>query len=272
HGQEGRPCSLHRGLRRGGRDPRPRVRPEKGRAGRRPGVVLLPGQDRRHLRDRAREPQRADRPAQSDAMRRRIVLAAAAASAFLLTAPATALAHGIKGKTDLPIPRWLFAWGAGVGLVIASVLFGDVFSLFSPWRAAGRAVGWLSGRVSGDAAPAPLPYPHRLGRWPAALGIAGFAWLELVYSSPDQPRTLAILMLVYAGLQLVGMSFYGVGAWTERGDAFGVYYGLFARLSPWERRDGVLYLRPPLSGLPSLLIVPGTVGLLCTMIGSTTFD
>jgi hypothetical protein len=81
-----------------------------------------------------------------------------------------------------------------------------------------------------------------------------------------------VLALAYALIQLAGMSFYGIDAWTERADGFAVYFNLFARLSPWERRDGVLHLRPPLSGVTSLPIYPGTVALLCTAIGITTFD
>jgi hypothetical protein len=68
------------------------------------------------------------------------------------------------------------------------------------------------------------------------------------------------------------MSMYGVRAWERHGDAFGVYFGLFARLSPlrWER--GTLHVRPLLSGVTTLTPVPGTVALLLTMIGTTTFD
>jgi hypothetical protein len=39
--------------------------------------------------------------------------------AIALLVPDGALAHGIVGKTDLPIPRWLFAWAAAVVLVIS---------------------------------------------------------------------------------------------------------------------------------------------------------
>jgi hypothetical protein len=120
--------------------------------------------------------------------------------------------------------------------------------------------------------PRPLPYPERLGRWPAAVTIAAFGWLELVYQSRDDPSTLAVLALAYAALQLAGMSFYGIDTWNERADGFAVYFNLFARLSPWERRDGVLYLRPPLSGVTGLSLLPGTVALLCVAIGVTTFD
>ncbi len=274
-------------------------------------------------------------------MRRRAILAAGATAAALLLAPAPALAHGLVGKTDLPIPRWLFAWAAAVvlvvsfvalatlwpkprlanlreralgryprlldpvcglvgvalfavvvyagfagkqeatanilptwiyvifwvGLAFASILFGDVFRAFNPWRAAARAAA--------RALPArsqPLPYPAWLGRWPAVLGIFGFAWLELVYENKDAPRTLAILAVAYAVVQLVGMSLYGIEVWESRADAFAVYFGLLARLAPVRWAGGRVCLRPPFVGAAGLEIAPGTVALLATMIGSTSFD
>jgi hypothetical protein len=63
-----------------------------------------------------------------------------------------------------------------VGFVVLSLLFGDVFRAFSPWRAIGRATGALLG----SRAPAPHPYLARLGRWPAAVVLLVFAWIELV--------------------------------------------------------------------------------------------
>jgi hypothetical protein len=68
------------------------------------------------------------------------------------------------------------------------------------------------------------------------------------------------------------MALFGVDAWTRRADAFGVYFNMFSRLSPFERRDGVLYARAPLSGAPSWPVLPGTVALLAVAIGSTSFD
>jgi len=162
--------------------------------------------------------------------------------------------------------------GFWVGLVVASVLFGNVWRALSPWRAIARAVSWLSSKVSSGEPPEPLEYPAWLGRWPAALGILFFAWVELTYVNKDDPSTLAIMVLAYTVVMLVGMALYGIETWSERADPFGVYFGLFARLAPLERRDGVLYARPPLSGAPKLELVPGTVVLLCVAIGSTTFD
>lgn len=280
---------------------------------------------------------------------RRALTATVAALTAGLIAPAAASAHGLVGRKDLPIPQWLFGWGAAVVLIVsfvalatlwpqprlqtprerpllalgrwadvllgvvgvavfalviyagfagvqtpatanlvptfvyvvfwvalvpASLLFGDVFRLLSPWRALARAFAWTARRFSGDT-PAPLPYPTRLGRWPAFAGIFAFAALELVTvpGTRNDPSTLATLALVYAAVQLLGMSLYGIEPWSRNGDAFGVYFGLFARLAPLARReDGTLVARVPLSGLPSLDTVPGTTALLCLAIGATAFD
>jgi hypothetical protein len=282
-------------------------------------------------------------------VRRRLRLAAtgaALASAAVAVLPDAALAHGLVGRQDLPIPRWLFAWGAAVVLVVSfvalavlwpkprledaperrvlsvpaalevltgaigiaafafvvyagfagtqtatanieptiiyvifwvgipfvSAVFGDVFAPFNPWRALARGVAWIAGRVTGGRLPAPMAYPSWLGRWPAALGILAFAWVELVYVNRDDPSILAVLALLYAATQLIGMSVYGIDTWTRRADAFAVYFNLFSKLAPLHWRRSVLYRRMPLSGAPTLDVMPGTVALLCTMIGTTSFD
>jgi hypothetical protein len=94
----------------------------------------------------------------------------------------------------------------------------------------------------------------------------------LAFVDRDQPATLAVLAVGYALVQLVGMAFFGIECWSERGDAFGVAFNLFSRLSPLHWRDGALWRRPLLAGLPSVRPLPGTVALLCAMIGTTTFD
>ena len=159
-----------------------------------------------------------------------------------------------------------------VGLVVASLLFGDVFRAFNPWRAVGRATGWIAAPRRAVSSPVRRSYPDRLGRWPAVATILGFAWLELVYTQKADPRILAWLCVGFAVVQLAAMAVFGVERWTERGDGFSAYFNLFSRLSPLVRRDGALHLRVPLSGAPSLPLVAGSVALLCVAIGSTTFD
>ncbi len=159
-----------------------------------------------------------------------------------------------------------------VGLVPLSVLFGDVFRAFNPWRAIGRGLGWTASRVVRGGLPAPLRYPERLGRWPAAAGVFAFVMLELVKSEGDKPETIAIATLIYSAITFVAMALYGVEAWCERGEAYSVYFNLFSRISPWETRNGELGLRPPLSGLAHFKAGAGTVALLAVMIGSVSFD
>lgn len=181
---------------------------------------------------------------------------------------------GLRG-VDVPLANFasLFVYVAfWVGLVPLSVLFGDVFRAFNPWRAIGRAAAWVGRTVSRGDLPAPLEYPERLGRWPAAIGLFAFTALELVAADGDKPEPVAIAALIYTVLTFIGMALYGVERWIDRGEGFSVYFNLFSRLSPIETRNGEVGVRPALSGLPRLELMPGTVAVLAVMIGTVTFD
>jgi hypothetical protein len=179
--------------------------------------------------------------------------------------------RGTQSSTANLAPTFVYVifW---LALVPASVLFGDVFKAFNPWRAIGRGVGWIATKATRGGLPAPLSYPERLGHWPAAAGIFAFAVMELVASDGDKPETIAIATLVYSALTFVAMALYGVETWISRGEAFSVYFNLFSRLSPFETRDGRVGMRRPLSGLADLTPGSGTVPLVAVMIGSVTFD
>jgi hypothetical protein len=291
---------------------------------------------------------------------RRALLATAVAAAVGLAAPATAAAHGLVQRENLPIPQWLFGWSAAivlvasffglavlwprprletppwralpagrvlgsrvwdvllgavgvglftvvvvagysgggsaldnlaptfvlitfwVGLVFASILLGDLFALLSPWRALGRATGWAVRRLLGRE-PRHRAYPEALGRWPAAVALLAFTWIELVSGWGERPQLLVTAALGYTVLTLAGQAVFGVDTWSRRGEGFAVYYNLFSRLSVWERRDEpsgdgraargrTLGIRPPLAGLPRLERPPATVAFAVVMIGTVTFD
>jgi hypothetical protein len=161
-----------------------------------------------------------------------------------------------------------------VGMPLASVLLGDVFRTLSPWRSCARAIRWSTRRVAPRLlARAPLRYPPGLGVWPSVAWLIGFAWLELVYVARDQPSTLAALSLGYFVAMLAGMALFGVERFCDRADGFGVYFNLLSRMSVLCRDDqGVVCARRPLSGLADMPVVAGTVALVCTVIGTTTFD
>jgi hypothetical protein len=262
-----------------------------------------------------------------------------AALAALILLPATADAHGLVQREQLPIPQWLFAWAAAavlvisffalavlwpqprlerdswrpipggrliasapvqalcgaigvfllvvtivagyagsgtaldnwaptfilitfwVGLVFASILFGDIFRAFSPWRALGRLLPSQN-----------KPYPEKWGRYPAAIGLLAFTWIELVSGWGDHPARLVTAAVLYTCGTLAFQYVYGVETWQRRGESFAVYYNLFSRMSVFETRDGVVGVRAPLAGLPRLDPAAGTVFLVTVMIGTVTFD
>ncbi len=159
-----------------------------------------------------------------------------------------------------------------VGLAFASVLLGDVFHALNPWRALGRAGAWAVRQTRGGSPPSPRAYPARLGRWPAAAGLFAFTWLELAHGGGEHPESLAIAAAVYTAITLGAMSVYGVEPWLRNGEAFSVYFGLFARIAPLEVRDGTLGRRRPLEALARLEVTPGTVAVLSVMIGTVTYD
>ena len=161
-----------------------------------------------------------------------------------------------------------------VGLPVLSVLFGDVFAAFSPWRTCARAIRALWGALTrARGARAPLSYPAWLGVWPSLVGLVGFGWLELVYVNRDQPSLLAALSLGYFIAMVLGMVLFGVEEWAGQADGFGVYFNLFSKLSAVVRDEqGYVCLRRPLSGVTTLQVGPGMVTLVCAIIGTTTFD
>ena len=202
---------------------------------------------------------------------RPVEIACGAVGVFLLALTVYAGLEGTESTSAnwAPIFIYVIFWLAFVPL---SLLFGDVFRAFNPWRAIGRAVAWIARTVSRSELPEPLAYPDWLGRWPAAVGIFGFAAMELVVSDGDKPSTLAVATLAYSAVTFVGMALYGVERWCDRGEAFSVYFNLFSRLSIFEKRDREVGVRPFLSGLAQLEQLRGTVPLLTVMIGTVSFD
>jgi hypothetical protein len=278
----------------------------------------------------------------------------AAGSLAALLFPDVASAHALVGRKDLPVPAWLFAWGASLvliisfallsiawtrarlqreewrpaprwlsgallnpftevlcgvigiglfvlvlyagfrgisdptqnfsitfvfytfwlGLVLLSVLLGDVYRAFNPWRAFGRLVSGGFRLIAGQPGKVPLRYPDWLGRWPAVLGVLLFVWIELIAgggASPS-PHDVAVGTLVYSAIAFACMALFGVEEWIERGDPFSTYFGMFARLGPFETRRGELGLRKFLTGAPQWAAVPGAAALVLASIAVTSFD
>lgn len=267
------------------------------------------------------------------------------------------LAHALVARKDLPIPAWLFAWGASIVLIISffalsaawrkprfederwrpfdkglssallsipvqvlcgligvfflgfsiyaglkgteapdrnfaltflyvtvwlgfplfSVIFGDVFRPFNPWRAVARVIGGAFTLIAGQP-PAHFKYPERLGRWPAAITLLAVVWLEVVYGASGgvavglSPHAAGMAALVYTLYTLVMMTLFGVERWCQTGEVFSVYFGMFSQLGAFGVRDGRIGRRLPLSASTHWATVPGSAAVVIASIASTSFD
>lgn len=163
-----------------------------------------------------------------------------------------------------------------LGFPVLSVVFGNVFTAFSPWRAIGRAYGWLAHRLAPGTV-RHLEYPEKFGRWPAAVGLVAFVWLEIIYGATGaavvlSPEIVAKATIIYSVYTLVMMGMFGVEKWNSRGEFFSVYFGMFASMSTFRKREGKLERRRWLSGTTDWANVPGSLALVVSAIGVTTFD
>jgi hypothetical protein len=188
-----------------------------------------------------------------------------------LAAAAYTLLALLFGPDDArnPVP-WVVYVLLWVGLVPASVLFGPIWRQLNPLR----TVHALLNRALGlDPREGVLALPAAIGWWPAAAGLFGFAWLELVSSDPAAMGTLRWAIALYCAVHLLAALVYGSG-WFDRGDAFEAWSGLYGKISPLGRReaDGVPVLRAPLVGLDGVRPAPGLVATVVVMLGSTAYD
>ena len=277
--------------------------------------------------------------------RRGVALAGVIGAATLLTATPAA-AHGLGGRTDLPLPVWMFTYGAAgvlvmsfaalavlwptarleggtvgvmvppatprvtgvltaagrlvglglfglvlaaaafgdsdtsrniapvavyvvfwVGMILVSSLVGDLWRVLSPFDTLAAVGQRLRRREVAHEGP-----PSDLGYWPAAVGLLGFVWLEIVYPYRAEPRAVAVAIISYSAVVLTAAARLG-RQWLRRGEAFAGFFGVIAHMAPLHAdEEGRLRLRPPLAGLATLERRPGLEALVLVGLGSTTFD
>jgi len=175
----------------------------------------------------------------------------------------------LAGRDLLTNPSFgfVYVW-LWVGLIPISLLLGPVWAVTNPVRTV-HALLCAAARVDPDEGLVRLP--RAVGVWPAAVGLFGFAWLELV--QPDR-TTLAVLRvwaLAWFVVLVLGAILFG-RRWVGAADPFEVYATSVAQLSPWRRVGSELRLVNPLAGLAAWRPPPGAVGVVAALLGSTAFD
>ena len=166
--------------------------------------------------------------------------AVAATIAGVLAVPATAQAHGITQRADLPIPEWLFAWGA------AAVLIASFAGLSVLWQQPVLAAAAAGGRRLR------IPAARLLEVLGGVAGIALFALAVYAGFAGNQAATANITpTLVYVVL------------WVGVPVASAVVGDVFAWISPWRavaRAVGWGAARIARADLPQPLAYPERLG------------
>jgi hypothetical protein len=180
--------------------------------------------------------------------RRLLLLGLAVSITAAVVAPAPALAHGIGGKTDLPVPRWLFAWAAAVVLVVSFVALATLWPKPRLERARSRVL---------------LRLPRALEPICGALGVAVFAVVLYAGFAGEQELPTAnleptfIYVLFWVGLPFLSLPF---------GDVFRAFnpWRAIARAGAWlaGRMRGGGAPRPPRPYPPWLGRWPAVAGIL----------
>jgi hypothetical protein len=166
-----------------------------------------------------------------------------------------------------PIFGFVFVW-MWVGLVPISLLLGQFWRATNPLRTIHRGLCAVA-RI--DPEQGLLPLPTGIGVWPAAIGLFGFGWLELV--QPDR-TTLAVLRvwaLAWLVILVLGAIVFGQ-RWIGAADPFEVYASTIAQMSIFRQDGDQLRLVNPLVGLNAWRAPPGATAVVAALLGSTAFD
>jgi len=130
------------------------------------------------------------------------------------------VAHGIGTVQDLPIPAWLFYWGAVVILVISFVLLGAAWPRpVLAAHAGGRPLGETFSRI--------VLGPLRVVVQVLSVALFGLVWASALFGDTDPFRNLAptwVYVIFWLGMPVLSVVFGNVwralSPWRALADAF----------------------------------------------------
>jgi hypothetical protein len=166
-------------------------------------------------------------------MRRRVALTAAVvACAFLF--PAVAFGHGLVGRSDLPIPEWLFGWAAAVVLVASF---------------AALAVLWRTPRLEQSPTRRLMRIPRVVETVGGVVGVLAFAGVVYAGFAGEQTPTsnvapTVVYVLFWVGIPVLsavlGNVFRAFSPWRAIGRTAGIDYGVVSATAIWYVQVGAL--------------------------------
>ena len=130
------------------------------------------------------------------------------------------VAHGIGGVRDLPVPAWLFYWGAAVVLVVSFVLLGGLWKTPQLARRAG-------GHELGEGLSRIVLGPVRIAAQVLSVSLFALVFAAALLGATDPYRNLAptwIYVVFWLGLPVLSVLFGDVwralSPWRALADAF----------------------------------------------------
>jgi len=161
-----------------------------------------------------------------------------------------------------------------LGLTYLTVFVGDIYAWCNPWSTLADALD----RHFPSLFQGVIRYPQQMGYYPGLTLYMALIWIELF--GFFQPRSLSLLLVVYACVNFAMAWLIGKSAWFRYGELFSVYFRLIGRIAPvayepavGRQRGYVVRTRLPFAGLLktnaehiSLLVF------VLFMLSSTAFD
>lgn len=127
----------------------------------------------------------------------------------------------------LPTIFWLLIW---IAVPLSCGLVGDWTRAVNPFAALARLGATTPARTLILARTDPLPWPQRLGWWPAVALYFLLACGELIFNlTATVPHVIALGLLVYGLVNIVAGLLFGP-AWLARGEVFTVLFSTWGRL------------------------------------------
>lgn len=133
----------------------------------------------------------------------------------------------------------LVVWaGWWAGYTMTTYLVGNTWPALNPWRTLVALVP--TGNRS---------FPERLGGWPSVGGLLVLVLLEVVSPVAQNPRFLAVLVVAYSVVTVVGSVVYGGDTWFGIVDPIARVFRWYGRLAPLQRTAAGIEWRLPGAGL-----------------------
>jgi hypothetical protein len=163
----------------------------------------------------------------------------------------------------------VFWTGVWVALPLASMIFGNLWRAINPWTAPVQIARTLLGRTGSIGL-------ARYGHWPAVLGLAGFAWFQIISLSPDDPAVLAKLAAMY-WLMIFALAVAEGDDWLQQGEFLTVFFAYIAKIAPlWaehaENRARLYVGAPGAQVLRMPILSRSAIAFVTLALAALTFD